>query len=74
MSIKKSESHHLPCLELPLETFRITTAARISSTPIPDMSVKGSENTKMPISVATIGSTVARIPALLASTLRKPSV
>ena len=40
----------------------------------PDMSVNGSENTTIPISVATIGSIVAMIPALLASTLSRPSV
>ena len=38
------------------------------------MTVSGSEKTAIPISVATIGSMVAMIPALLASTLSSPSV
>jgi len=35
---------------------------------------RGSEKIMIPISVATIGSIVANIPALLASTVRSPSV
>ena len=46
----------------------------MSSIPIPERSVSGSENTSIPTSVATMGSIVASIPALLASTLRSPSV
>ena len=42
--------------------------------PRPEKTVRGSENTVMPMSVATMGSTVARIPALPASTVRRPSV
>ena len=54
--------------------FRRMTAARISSTPRPEERVRGSLKTSTPISVATIGSMVARIPARLASTVRRPSV
>ena len=42
--------------------------------PIPDITVNGSENTNIPINVATMGSIVAIIPALLASTLSSPRV
>ena len=38
------------------------------------MIVNGSEKTVIPINVATTGSIVAIIPALLASTLSRPSV
>ena len=54
--------------------FKITTADTIKSIPKPDMIVNGSENTTIPINVATMGSIVAIIPALLASTLSSPSV
>ena len=50
------------------------TAAKIKIIPIPEKRVNGSENTTIPIKVATIGSIVAIIPALLASTFRSPRV
>jgi hypothetical protein len=54
--------------------FNITTADKIRRIPNPDITVKGSEKTIIPITVATIGSIVAIIPALLASTLLSPRV
>ena len=54
--------------------FRITIADRIKRIPAPDINVKGSEKTIIPINVAIIGSIVAIIPALLASTLSSPIV
>ena len=42
--------------------------------PVPESSVSASEKQVMPTMVATMGSRVARIPALLASTVRRPSV
>ncbi len=42
--------------------------------PAPDIIVNGSEKTIIPINVATIGSIVAMIPALLASTFSRPGV
>ena len=53
---------------------KITTDARIKRIPAPDIIVSFSANTRIPIRVATIGSIVAMIPALLASTLSRPSV
>ena len=53
---------------------KITTDARIRRMPAPDIIVSFSANTKIPIRVATIGSIVAMIPALLASTLSRPRV
>ncbi len=48
--------------------FNITTAVKIIIIPNPDVIVNGSEKITIPISVATMGSIVAIIPALLAST------
>lgn len=42
--------------------------------PVPDNTVKDSEKQIMPMIVATTGSIVAMIPALLASTFCNPSV
>ena len=50
------------------------TADRINTIPIPERSVNVSEKHMIPTSVAITGSMVAIIPALLASTLRSPSV
>lgn len=50
------------------------TAARIKAIPRPENNVNVSEKHMIPIIVATTGSIVAIIPALLASTLRSPSV
>ena len=52
----------------------MTIADRMRKIPIPESSVSASEKYVMPTIVATMGSTVARMPALLASTLRRPSV
>ena len=52
----------------------MTTAERMRKMPIPESIVNASEKYVMPTIVATMGSTVARMPALLASTLRRPSV
>ena len=46
----------------------------INTIPHPDIIVSGSEKITIPISVATNGSIVAIIPALLGSTFFKPSV
>jgi hypothetical protein len=54
--------------------FRIITAKRIRRMPVPDITVKDSEKQIIPMIVATTGSIVAMIPALLASTERNPSV
>ena len=54
--------------------FRMITADKIRRIPAPDMIVSGSAKTTIPITVATIGSMVAMIPALLASTLSSPNV
>ena len=54
--------------------FNSITAARIISIPSPERTVSCSEKTSIPIKAATIGSIVARIPALLASTVRRPIV
>ena len=54
--------------------FRRMTAERIRTMPIPETGVSGSEKTRIPTRVATIGSIVARMPARLASTVRRPSV
>lgn len=50
------------------------TADRTRTIPIPEKNVNVSEKQMIPTSVATTGSMVAIIPALLASTLRSPSV
>ena len=50
------------------------TADRIDTIPIPERNVNVSEKHMIPTSVAITGSMVAIIPALLASTLRSPSV
>ena len=42
--------------------------------PVPENTVKDSEKQTMPMIVATIGSIVAMIPALLASTVCNPRV
>ena len=52
----------------------MTTADRIRTIPAPDNTVNGSEKQIIPITVATNGSMVARMPALPASTVRNPSV
>ena len=62
---------HKPYL---LDFVKITTDARIRRIPAPDITVSFSANTRIPIRVATIGSIVAIIPALLASTLSRPRV
>ena len=50
------------------------TADRTKTIPIPEKTVNVSEKHMIPTNVATTGSMVAIIPALLASTLRSPSV
>ena len=55
-------------------TFKTTTAARTSKIPSADKMVSPSPKHTIPIMVATTGSSVAMIPALLASTVRRPSV
>ena len=54
--------------------FKTTTAARTRRMPAADKMVSPSPKQTIPIIVATTGSSVAIIPALLASTVRRPSV
>lgn len=54
--------------------FSRTAAARIRRIPRAERRVSGSEKTSIPTSAATIGSMVARMPARLASTVRRPTV
>ena len=67
----RKENKHYICL---LFQFKTITAERIRRIPSPERKVRGSEKTRIPTSVATIGSMVAIIPALLASTVRRPIV